>query len=181
MWPHTVAILIGGQSKRMGSPKHKVILPNGKTMLEMMLEFSSSVGKRTVILGGDIDGQYCIHDLRKQHGPVAGIEALLNSKIDTNYLVVGCDMPTLGKSDVQPLLACKGNAVFSYDNRFLGLPIQIKGEELSLCSAYLDSGGRSIKGFINEIPHTNIDINETRSSALLSVNTRQDLNNLAFE
>ena len=47
MWQHTVAILIGGQSKRMGSPKHLVELPNGKTMLDMMLEFASTVGKHT--------------------------------------------------------------------------------------------------------------------------------------
>jgi molybdopterin-guanine dinucleotide biosynthesis protein A len=69
MWPHTVAILIGGQSERMGRPKHLVTLPNGKTMLEMMLEFASSVGNKTIILGGEVDGEHCIQDLRKQQGP----------------------------------------------------------------------------------------------------------------
>ncbi len=50
-------------------------------MLETMLEFAAVVGRQTVILGGYIDGQQCIQDLRKQQGPIGGIEALLNSKI----------------------------------------------------------------------------------------------------
>ncbi|MBC8309385.1 MAG: molybdenum cofactor guanylyltransferase [Planctomycetes bacterium] len=175
MWPHTVAILIGGQSKRMGSPKHEVILPNGKTMLEMMLEFASSVGKRTVILGGDIDGQHCIHDLRKQHGPVAGIEALLHSKIDTNYLVVGCDMPSITNKDVRPLLECHNSAVFSFENRLLGLPLHITSEQLQTCSEYLDSGGRSIHGFIAEVPHKEIKLTINKANTLMSCNSADDI------
>ncbi len=181
MWPHTVAILIGGQSKRMGSPKHLVELSNGKTMLDMMLEFSWSVGKQTVILGGDVTGQRCIHDLRKQQGPVAGIEALLNSDIDKNYLVVGCDMPNLKKIDVEPLLASNDNAVFSCGNRLLGLPLLIKSEELSSCTAYLDSGGRSIRGFVSEIPHIEVKLEDSKSSRLLSINSTDDLNKLSLE
>jgi molybdopterin-guanine dinucleotide biosynthesis protein A len=181
MWPHTVAILIGGKSKRMGSPKHLVELPNGKTMLDMMLEFSCSVGTHTVIIGGDITGQHCIHDLRKQQGPVAGIEALLNSDIDKNYLVVGCDMPNLKKIDVEPLLASNDNAVFSCGNRLLGLPLLIKSEELSSCTAYLDSGGRSIRGFVSEIPHIEVKLEDSKSSRLLSINSTDDLNKLSLE
>ena len=181
MWAHTVAILIGGQSKRMGSPKHLVKLPNGKTMLETMLEFAAVVGRQTVILGGDIDGQQCIQDLRKQQGPIGGIEALLNSKIDTNYLVVGCDMPFITKKDVQPLIDCSNNAVFSFENRLFGLPLHIKSEQLQACSAYLDSGSRSIRGFISEINHNTIILNKNSAETFLSINSQDDLDKLTLE
>ena len=181
MWPHTVAILIGGQSKRMGRPKHHVTLPNGKTMLEMMLEFASSVGNKTIILGGVVDGQHCIQDIRKQQGPVAGIEAMLHSEFDSTYLVVGCDMPTLTKVAVTPLLNCTNNAIFSCENTVLGLPLRINAKNLSQCSAYLDSGGRSIWGLVTQIPHTSIPLSKSESSSFLSVNSPDDLDNLAFK
>ena len=181
MWQHTVAILIGGQSKRMGSPKHQVKLSNGRTMLEMMLLFANSFANHTVILGGDIEGQHCIHDLRKQLGPVGGIEALLHSNVDTNYLVVGCDMPAISEKEIQPLLNSTNNAVFSFGNRLIGLPLLINNAARATCTAYLDSGGRSIKGLVSEIPHETIVLTEDQSITLQSVNCREDLDSLTFE
>jgi len=145
------------------------------------LQFATTVGKQTVILGGSVENQRCIPDLRTQQGPVAGIEALLDANIDTDYLVVGCDMPLITKNKIQPLLDSNTNAVFSYNNRLLGLPLRIKGDELSACSAYLDSGGHSIRGFIQEIAHTAIELNESESKKLLSVNSPEDLDQLTFK
>ena len=181
MWPHTVAILSGGQSKRMGAPKHLVTLSNGRTMLEVMIEFAHSLAKQTVIIGGEIEGQTCIQDLRNQHGPVGGIEALLNSNIDSNYLVIGCDMPTLCEKDILPLLTTDDCTAFSCENKILGLPLHINKNASKVCTSYLDAGGRSIKGLISKIPHKIICINENQSSILQSVNSREDLDKLAFE
>jgi len=178
MWPHTVAILIGGQSKRMGSPKHLVTLPNGKTMLDMMLTFAATVSDKTVVIGGDVENQRCVNDLREQQGPVAGIEALLHSGIDSHYLVVGCDMPNITIKDVQPLLECNNNAVFSYENQMLGLPLLIKSDELSHCTTYLDSGGRSIWRFVSELPHTDVEIEEIHTKKLLSINSQEDVSRM---
>ena len=181
MWSHTVAILIGGQSKRMGSPKHLVTLRNGKTMLDVMLQIASSIGNKTIILGGEVEGQKCIQDLRKQHGPVGGIEALLHSDIDSNYLVLGCDMPCIVKRDILPLLESNSNAVFSHNNVLLGLPLHIHAKEQDACSEYLDSGGKSIRGFVLSIEHTSIPVDTKQACTFLSVNSRDDINKLALE
>jgi molybdopterin-guanine dinucleotide biosynthesis protein A len=181
MWPHTVAILIGGQSRRMGSPKHLVELANGNTMFQMMLKFAHTFSERIIILGGEIEGQQCISDLRLHHGPVGGIEAMLHSNIDSKYLVVGCDMPSIREKDVQPFLSCNTNAVFVNDKRILGLPLLIHEETKDACTAYLDSGGRSIKGFVSEIPHSKIAISSMQCDVLRSVNTREDINKLTLE
>lgn len=181
MWPHTVAILIGGQSKRMGSPKHLVRLQSGKTMLETMLHFASALSKRVVILGGEIQGQHCIPDTRHEQGPVAGIEALLHSKVDTKYLVVGCDMPSITCDSIAPLLQCTTSALFSYNNRLLGLPLFVYGNVSGACSAYLDDGGRSIHGFVTNIENSVIPLREKEAKTLLSVNSPEDLNKFTLE
>jgi molybdopterin-guanine dinucleotide biosynthesis protein A len=181
MWPHTIAILIGGQSKRMGSPKHLVRLRGGNTMLEAMLQFASTLSKRIVILGGEITGQHCIPDLRQKQGPLAGIEALLHSGEDTKYVVVGCDMPSITLDAVAPLLQCSTSALFSSNNRLLGLPLLVYGNVNTACSAYLDEGGRSIHGFVSTIENTVIPLHKKDAEIFQSVNSPDDLNKFALE
>ena len=181
MWQHTVAILVGGQSLRMGTPKQNIELPNGKTMLETMIQFAAATATSIVFVGGDVEGVETIKDLRFQHGPVAGIEALLASGIDEDYLLVGCDMPNLKPKHVQALLQCDGNAVFENEDRLLCLPLKINADALSICSTYLDSGKRSIKEFISQLPHTRVHLPESVSTMYLSVNTPNDLNNLSIK
>ena len=178
MWHHTIAILVGGQSRRMGEPKHRVELPNGKTMIDMMIGFAESTASSVVIVGGEVEGVQSIPDYRNQQGPVAGIEALLGSGVDEQYLVVGCDMPNLKPKHVQQLLQCDGNAVFSFDNQLVGLPLKINKEALTACTAYLDSGERSIKGFIAQCPHTSITIDSGDLDMVTSLNSPEDISKM---
>jgi len=184
MWPHTVAILIGGKSSRMGSPKHKVTFQNGKTMLDVMLEFASSTAKRTVIVGGIINTHHCISDHRPGLGPVAGIEALLTSNIDERYLVVGCDMPLLKTETVQPLFV-DGEAVL-YKAKIeedypSPLPLVIHAHCKDACSTYLDQGKRSLHGFLQELDCTFIQKPRGIEPQLTSINTPDQLHNCTFE
>ena len=178
MWPHTIAILIGGQSSRMGVPKHGVVLPNGVTMLDTMISFAKHTAQKLVIVGGEVDGYESIPDQRYQVGPVAGIEALLASNLDQQYLVVGCDMPRLQTSDVQPLLLCQGNAVFYFNNQTLPLPLKINQEMHSTCTAYLDNSGRSMKGFIAQCPHASVRIELDNLDKVTSLNSPEDISKM---
>ncbi len=175
MWSHTVAILIGGQSRRMGTPKHEVVLPNGKTMFDIMLTFANATAKKVVIVGGGVRGYQSVEDLRHQEGPVAGIEALLHSNIDSQYLVVGCDMPNIQPSDVEPLLHCDGTVAFSFGGCILGLPLKVSKDMLPTCNKYLDAGKRSIQGFVSKCAHTSIEIDSKQFDTLASVNTPKDI------
>jgi molybdopterin-guanine dinucleotide biosynthesis protein A len=175
MWPHTVAILTGGQSSRMGTPKHEVVLPNGMTMLEVMIEFAKNTAENIVLVGGTLNGYQSLQDSRHQDGPVAGIEVLLQSDIDTQYLVVGCDMPNMQRVDVEPLLQCDGTVAFSFDGRTLGLPIKVSKDCATTCTMYLDAGNRSIQGFVSQCTPTTIEIDSTQFDTLASVNSPEDI------
>jgi molybdopterin-guanine dinucleotide biosynthesis protein A len=175
MWPHTIAILIGGQSARMGTPKHEIVLPNGKTMFDVMSTFAKNTAEQVVLVGCNVHGYQSVQDIRQQAGPVAGIEAILKSNIDTQYLVVGCDMPNIQPIDVEPMLHCDGTVAFSFDGRILGLPIKVTQDMVQNCSVYLDDGNRSIHGFISQCTHTSIGIDSKQFDTLASVNTPKDV------
>ena len=144
-------------------------------MLECMIAFAKKTAKQTVIVGGDIDGYTCLHDLRQVHGPVAGIEALLSSSLDTTYLVVGCDMPLLQPEHVQPLLVQSKSAVFTHENATLGLPLSIHSETHKQCRSYLDSGKKSIRGFVNTIEHATVPVLSENIPFLTSMNTPEEI------
>ncbi|MDP7008198.1 MAG: molybdenum cofactor guanylyltransferase [Phycisphaerales bacterium] len=184
MWPHTVAILIGGKSSRMGTPKHEVTLRGGTTMLEAMRTFASETAKHTIIVGGAIEGQQCVQDLKPGLGPVAGIEALLSSNHDDRYLVVGCDMPLLTTQTAKLLFTDGDAVVFSGDSKnapFSALPLVISSHCKHACSAYLESGGRSLRGFLQEIVCRVVPRPMGVDEELSSINTPEQLNNCAFE
>jgi len=184
MWPHTVAILIGGKSSRMGSPKHEVTLPNGKTMMEAMLEFASTTANKTVVVGGTYSNQHCILDHRKGFGPVAGIEALLRSNLDERYLVVGCDMPLLKLETVRPLFGEGDVVVFEGDSNVdfpTPLPLVVSSQASNACSTYLDEGGRSLHGFLRTLVCTVVPRPGGAKKQLSNINTREQLNNCTFE
>lgn len=116
----TGAILIGGRSTRMGTPKHAIALPDGRAMIEHVADVLRQVCPRLVVLGPDspLPGVPAIPDLRPGLGPLAGIEALLASGLDDTYLVVPCDMPRLTAEVLQALVdGCGATQVGSQVSR----------------------------------------------------------------
>ena len=181
MLEHTVAILIGGKSRRMGTPKHDIELQSGQTMLDCTVAFARKLSNSMVVVGGEVAGYRCVQDRRDNHGPVAGIEVLLESGIDDRYLVVGCDMPQLSPEVVKPLLKQDETAIYTHEDMGMGLPLVILSSAVNACTEYLDAGKRSIKGFVQTIPHKEISASDEIVALLQSINTPDDLNKFAVE
>ena len=98
LWPHTGAIFCGGKSSRMGTSKAGIVLPSGLTMIEHVYQ-SLSTACRQVVVAGHADGIPAslqrlqrIEDRFKNKGPLGGLEALLSSGIDSEYLIAPCDL-----------------------------------------------------------------------------------------
>ena len=181
MWGHTIAILAGGESSRMGEPKHLVKLPDGNTMLQSMIQFASTLTGSIVIVGANVKGYTCIQDMHPKLGPVGGIEALLYSNHDYRYLVLGCDMPKINIHSITPLIKAKLSAMYVYQERLLGLPLIIDESAKFDCTEYLQSGRRSIRDFMLRIPHELFEVNRTTLDSISSINSHADLDNLALE
>ncbi len=91
-------VLVGGNSSRMG--RDKALLPLSSRLLiqDIMAKVAAATG--SVALIGRPErynhlGIECLPDLHSSVGPLAGIEAALESGRGELNLIVACDMPSL--------------------------------------------------------------------------------------
>lgn len=97
-WPHTGAILCGGKSTRMGRPKAGIVLADGRTMVEHVHGALAAVCRRIVLVGDaagvppGLDDVARVPDRLPDLGPLGGLEALLSSGLDSDYLIAPCDL-----------------------------------------------------------------------------------------
>jgi molybdopterin-guanine dinucleotide biosynthesis protein A len=186
-WAHAGAILIGGRSSRMGRPKHEIVLHDGRTMLTRIATVLSMLCREVVVIGSSegstLDGFRCLHDLRPaQTGPLAGIEALLASQMDSQYLVVPCDMPMLTADLLsrltQPSKALATIARLEHRAQPESLPARISKDALSTVRALLDADQRALWMLMNALPAEIITMSSTLEPQFANVNSPDDLHQL---
>ncbi|MGE0268206.1 MAG: molybdenum cofactor guanylyltransferase [Candidatus Omnitrophota bacterium] len=109
-WPHTGAIFCGGHSSRMGCHKAGLILSDGLTMVEHVYNALSKVCREIVFVG------HCqgvpeslrhitqINDNLLDRGPLGGLEALLSSGLDSEYLISPCDIGSVNRKVFELLI-----------------------------------------------------------------------------
>jgi molybdopterin-guanine dinucleotide biosynthesis protein A len=95
------AILVGGQSRRMGQDKALMTLtPRGPTIVEMVVRAVQAVTEEVVLVGTDsagyaFPGLHRVADTFPGTGALGGIHSALASAGSPHVLVVACDMPFL--------------------------------------------------------------------------------------
>lgn len=179
-WPHTGAILAGGDSTRIGSPKHALSLPDGSTMIEAVATALAAVCERLVILGAEDAMPALPHvaDLRPSCGPLGGIEALLASNIDTQYLVCPCDLPFVTSELFDKLLhSSEATATvlrLEGSEQIEPLPARLSVEALGQTKRLLDEGRRAVHQLMQTIDVEEVTAPSAWSKLLTNVNTPQE-------
>jgi molybdopterin-guanine dinucleotide biosynthesis protein A len=183
-WPHTGAVLAGGESRRMGRPKEGVILPDGSPMIARVLAPLQAVCRQVVIVGacrgfGIPEGVLHLPDLHPGEGPLAGLESLLASELDDRYLIAGCDQPLLTSALLRRLTRCEAEEVCLFhtgDARdFFPFPGVYPSGLLPLVREALDAGRRSMKRLLERTEVTSIALSANEAALLRSFNTPADL------
>jgi molybdopterin-guanine dinucleotide biosynthesis protein A len=152
-WLHTGAVLAGGRSSRMGTPKHALPL-GGRTMIDRVTGALARVCARVVVVGGPPGAAPAlprVQDRRAEQGPLSGIESLLASGIDEAYLVCPCDMPLVDEELLIALTRGAGPvAVLQLAGERVPrpLPIRIDRAVLPQVRALLDSERRAVRGLL---------------------------------
>lgn len=107
--PIVAGVLIGGQSRRMGSPK--ALLPHGAgTLIEHVVSVAGKAAEEVVLLGGTANlpeslvGYQRIADDVPGQGPLGGLCTLLRYAGDRWALLLACDMPGISAEAIQPLV-----------------------------------------------------------------------------
>ena len=96
--PFTLAIIAGGQSRRMGRDKAFVEL-GGKTLIKRVIDRSANLGQSETILITNKPAQYAhlglpmFRDILPDKGSLGGIYTALARAESPDVLVLACDMP----------------------------------------------------------------------------------------
>jgi molybdopterin-guanine dinucleotide biosynthesis protein A len=177
----TGAILAGGRSTRMGEPKHSMRLPDGRTMIEHVAEGLRSVCRGMVIVGGPESPRHAwthvsVRDLRPDCGPLGGIEALLASGIDEQYMVVPCDVPLMSGDVLELLISANPQAVAVVfrregEDEFDPLPARIAASALPVGRELLDRGRRGVHELMRVLDAHEVVLPRSLQAALTNVNT----------
>lgn len=185
LWPHTGAMLTGGASRRMGEPKVAVTLPNGEIMGERIATLLSTMCKTVVLLGSGEDlpprlrALPLIPDRWRECGPLGGLEALLASGRDTEYLLLPCDLPLLSLSLLLSLVSPTDSAP-----ALLRLPGKKRPEPFPLlipASAHqklveeLRAGRRSARAFLESLSPRIVEAPAGREMCFQSLNTPEQI------
>lgn len=104
-------VLIGGKSRRMGTPKHLLTI-QGKTWLENTIGLLKPLCQQVVILGqGEIPSALVeynrLPDIPGTTGPLAGLLAGMRWAPQVSWLLVACDHPALTSEALQWLLTAR--------------------------------------------------------------------------
>ncbi len=110
-------VLIGGQSSRMGHPKH-MIQKNGRTWIERTVEILDQLTSRIIIAGtGTLPESVreCdrLVDVPNVRGPMAGILSALRWAPHASWLVTACDLPLLSLPALEWLLSSRTPGVWA--------------------------------------------------------------------
>ncbi len=180
-WPHTGAVLAGGAGRRMGRRKDSLPLPGGPTMLAVVHSVMAEVCESVVVVGDAETDLPRIEDLRPGQGPPGGIEALLATGDDTQYLVCPCDLPLITPSVLRRLTEPGPVAtVFQVEGEadFWPMPVRVSVQALDALRSNLDEGRRAVHDLVRELCPEVIAVSREEAAALANVNTPDDYERL---
>ena len=173
-------ILCGGQSRRFGSDK-AIATYKGISLVQRSYNVLASVVKEIVLAAGSPHREYLknvvhVADNRPDAGPLGGIEAAFAATRADFLLILASDLPLIGEVHLLTLLENnKPPLILGRD--------EITKREQPLCAIwhrslqiplgqYLDSGKRSVLGFVGTYSYSVIDF---EAGVLINVNNRFDL------
>ncbi len=169
----------------MGRPKEVLALPNGRSLIETVVDVMYSVCTRVVIAGSTtaLPGIEHISDLRLDQGPLGGLEALLASGADAQYLLCPCDLP-LVSAELLALLTAEpqakvGALLVEGETSPRSLPLRIDADALTDVRHLLDEGRRAVHGLFDRMDIDIVDVPKRWADQLINVNTPEDYSEIA--
>lgn len=182
----TALILAGGQGRRLGGVDKGLILLDNQPMVQQIAGRLQPQCNTLLLSANRSHADYRalgfepLNDLRPDYpGPLAGIEAGIQA-CGTRYLLIcPCDSPAIppdmGKTLWQSLAQAGAKACYAATperSHYLNLLLDLNAPELeSGLTAFLDSGGRAVRHWLNTFPTTTAMFNAER---LVNLNQPED-------
>lgn len=121
--PIVAGVLSGGLSSRMGKPKDRIILPDGRTMIQRVIDVLLGFCNEVIVAGPALpdaliedERLHFVKDNFSGSGPLAGIEAILSTGLAKGYLIAACDQPMIKEETLRLLLPDDREMPCFFDN-----------------------------------------------------------------
>lgn len=183
------AVLVGGQSRRMGTDKSRLVLA-GRSVLAGLYELLAErvgeawvIGRRPDAKGLPTSARWHL-DLQAGQGPLGGIATALRiagGDPARGVCVVGCDMPLLGGEVLDLLLSSRDRTAQAtvLANPSTGgvepLAAVYEASAMESIEQALSAGRRGVRDWLAEAEATRIDVPAALAAQLVNVNTPQEL------
>ena len=179
-------ILSGGLSTRMGQAKDRIILPDGRPMLQHVLDVLLNVCNEVIVAGPelplDLKENERVHFVKDNFGglgPLGGIEAILSSGLARGYLIAGCDQPLLREEVLRWLIPEDRDMPCFYDSWENGVMQPLPGyypvSWLADIRDALRRNRRALKALIADSDVVLKPIDAASKICLRSINTQDEL------
>jgi molybdopterin-guanine dinucleotide biosynthesis protein A len=184
--PCVAGVLVGGGSRRMGRPKALLPMPGSRTMVEHAVAVAAEVTDQIVILGhsdilpASLSECEVLSDARPGAGPLAGLCSLLEHAGQRWALLLACDMPLIGATVLQPLLAHADESVdavvFARDaHRDHTCCALYHPRILSTALHELTEGEARLQNVLDQVRTTRLEPTTDEARQLTNVNTPEEL------
>ena len=183
----SIAVLAGGQSRRMGRDKAQIEL-DGATLLER-IAYVANVVAAAIVVGREQPADFefdripFIEDREPGLGPIGGLQtALLH--FETPVVLVGCDMPLLDPEALQWLVErfAESNAPHGLtcirDREFEPLFSVYRPACLERIDTMIANGQRALHRLIQDGDFDEVDVPASVARHLLNINTPDELEQL---
>jgi len=186
LWPHTGAILMSSYDAQTSASKAETRMWDDRTMLETVLRTMLSIC-RSVVIVGESSSSTAVKQERVRHlpnpraelGPLAGLEALLGSNLDTQYLVATCDQPFLAIPLLWQLTEGDPSAAHMFlipkGTSFHPFPCYFPSSLLGAVQQTLTSKTPTMRRFVKQHPPLWVPLSESEANHLLQVNAPEQL------
>lgn len=185
----SLLVLAGGESSRMGYPKH--LLPAaGGTLIDHIIDNLGNLFSEVLVAGRGLEQNRTdirfVEDLKLLRSPLVGILTGMKESNNPDVFVMGCDMPFVRADLIRYLTSRKSS------KSDIVIPV-VKGYYEPLCavyscsiadriSQYVDSGGRKVTGFFEKVKVTEILESSIRSydpllKSFINLNTPNEYRN----
>jgi len=120
--PLVGALLVGGSSRRFGSPKALARL-RGVPLSERVARALAEVADEVLVVGAgdlprELGGLPRVDDAPEARGPIAGVLGALRARPDAAVLAAACDQPLLDRAALEWLLDTRNELALAAFGRF---------------------------------------------------------------
>jgi molybdopterin-guanine dinucleotide biosynthesis protein A len=188
--PIVGAVLSGGLSTRMGMPKDRIVMSDGRLMIQHVIDTLLLVCNEVLVAGPKVplsleenERVSFVKDANPGQGPLAGIEAVLSTGIAKGYLIAACDQPLLKEDLLRKLIPEDMDMPCFFDANaedfIQPFPGYYPVKWLPDVRDSLRNNRRAIKALIAESDVILRPFNKEIASCLQSINTREELQALS--